>query len=408
MSDSGTTGPGQATYDLAVVGAGIVGLAVARELLKRRPGASMVVVEREPDVARHQTGHNSGVIHGGIYYVPGSLKARLCVEGAAEMYEYAQHHDIAHERCGKLIVALDESELPRLDELERRGIANGVPGLRRVTGREIQEIEPSAVGVAALHAPNTGIIDYTAVARALRSELEAQGVEFVFGTEVLSISQGATCRLQLTGSVVGAGQTVVCAGLWADRLARRSGASPDPRIVPFRGVYLRLRPSSEDVVKGMIYPVPDPTLPFLGVHVTRQVNGGVVLGPTAMLVPSRDGYRVRTLRGRDMWETAAWPGTWRMARKYWRTGIDELHMAASKRAYVKAAARYVPTLTRADIDESFQAGVRAQAVGRDGSLVDDFVISRTGNVSHVRNAPSPAATSAFALARELVDRIEQP
>ena len=394
-------------YDLAVVGAGIVGLAVARELLHRRPGASMVVLERESDVAQHQTGHNSGVIHGGIYYAPGSLKARLCVEGAAELYDFARKHDIPHERCGKLIVALDTAELPRLDELERRGIANGVPGLRRVRASEIQEIEPKAIGVEGLFAPNTGIIDYTAVTRALRRELEALGVTFVFSAQVHGIEQGASCRLQLEDSIVEAVQTVVCAGLWADRLARRSGASKDPRILPFRGVYLRLKQSAEPVVRGMIYPVPDPTLPFLGVHVTKQVNGDVMLGPTAMLVPSRDGYRLRTLRGRDVWETAAWPGTWRMAARYWRTGIDEVRMAASKRTYVRAAAEYVPSLTRDDIDSSFHSGVRAQAVSRDGSLVDDFVISQAGEVAHVRNAPSPAATSAFALARELVDRIEQ-
>jgi L-2-hydroxyglutarate oxidase len=394
-------------YDVALVGAGIVGLAVAREILQRRPGASMAVIERESDVARHQTGHNSGVIHGGIYYKPGSLKARLCVEGAARMYEYAEQHRIAHERCGKLIVAVRDDELTRLEELERRGVANGVPGLRRILATEIRDIEPNATGIAALYAPNTGIIDYMAVSQAIRRELEEQNVDFLFSTEVQSIDQDTRCRLMVNDSVVTAAQTIVCAGLWSDRLARRSGAPAEPRIVPFRGVYLRLKPTTDPVVNGMVYPVPDPTLPFLGVHVTKHVHGGVMLGPTAMLVPSRDGYRLRTVRPRDIWDTVTWPGTWSMARKYWRTGVNEIQMAASKRAYVRAARQYVPAVTRSSIDNSFHSGVRAQAVDRQGRLVDDFEISQIGAVSHVRNAPSPAATSAFALARELVDRIER-
>jgi (S)-2-hydroxyglutarate dehydrogenase len=396
-----------AKYDVAIVGAGIVGLAVAREILRRRPGASMIVIERETEVARHQTGHNSGVIHGGVYYEPGSLKARLCVEGAALMYEYAQDHAIPHERCGKLIVAVRDDELGRLAELERRGAANGVPGLRKVSAAEITDIEPSAAGLAALHAPNTGIIDYAAVCQALRRELAAKNVDFLFGAEVQKIEQGSGCRLLVNDSTVTAAQAFVCAGLWSDRLARSSGAPADPRIVPFRGVYLRLRPAARPVVNGMVYPVPDPALPFLGVHVTRHVHGDVMLGPTAMLVPSRDGYLLRTVRPRDIWETVSWPGTWSMARRYWRTGIDELQMAASKRAYVRAASQYVPGITRSSIDGSFHAGVRAQAVDRRGRLVDDFAISQVGAVSHLRNAPSPAATSAFALARELVDRIER-
>ncbi|BEP13896.1 L-2-hydroxyglutarate oxidase [Acidothermaceae bacterium B102] len=396
-----------AKYDVAVVGAGIVGLAVAREILRRRPGASMVVVERESDVARHQTGHNSGVVHGGIYYEPGSLKARLCVEGSALMYRYADEHGIPYEQCGKLIVAVREHELKGLDELERRGLANGVPGLRRVTAGEIRDIEPGATGLAALHAPNTGIIDYTLVAQAIRRELEAQNVEFMFDSVVRKIEQGTPCRLYVNGDAVTATQVLVCAGLWADRLARSSGAPVNPRILPFRGTYLRLRPTTTPVVNGMVYPVPDPALPFLGVHVTKHIRGDVMIGPTAMLVPSRDGYRFRTMRPQDIWDTMTWPGSWRMARKYWRTGVKEIHMAASKAAYVRAAAEYLPSLNLSSIDDSFHSGVRAQAVGWEGKLVDDFAISQTGAVSHIRNAPSPAATSAFALARELVDRVER-
>ncbi len=392
--------------DVVVVGAGIVGLAVAREVLQRRPGARIIVVEKESGVAAHQTGHNSGVIHGGIYYEPGSLKARLCVEGAKLMYEYAEQHGIPHERCGKLIVALSVDELPRLDELERRGVANGVPGLRRVDAAGIREIEPHANGIAALQAPNTGISDYAEVARALQRELTAQGVTFLFDTEVRRIVEGDPCRVEVGATVLEADQVIACAGLWADRLAERSGAGADPRIVPFRGAYLRLRSTADPAVRGMVYPVPDPTLPFLGVHVTKHIDGSILLGPTAMLVPSRDGYLVRTMRRQDILDTATWPGTWRVVRKFWRTGLSEIRMAMSKRTYVRAAARYVPTLTVADLDGSFRSGVRAQAVGADGTLVDDFAISRTGRVAHVRNAPSPAATSAFALAKELVDRIE--
>jgi L-2-hydroxyglutarate oxidase LhgO len=398
-------------YDVVVVGAGIVGLAVAREVLRRRPGASMAVIDQESDVARHQTGHNSGVIHGGIYYEPGSLKAKLCVEGASLMYEYAEEHGIPHERCGKLIVAVHEDELGRLDDLELRGIANGVPGLRRVSAGEIKDIEPNATGIAALYAPNTGIIDYTLISQTIRRELEKENVEFIFDSEVRKIEEGAECRLLLKDSllkdsVVTATQIIVCAGLWADRLARRSGALADPRIVPFRGVYLRLKPTTEPVVNGMVYPVPDPTLPFLGVHVTKHIDGGVMLGPTAMLVPSRDGYLFRTIRPLDVWETLSWPGTWGVARKYWRTGFTEVRMATSKRAYIEAARQYVPSISRNSLDDSFRSGVRAQAVDREGRLLDDFEISKIGSVAHVRNAPSPAATSSFALARELVDRID--
>lgn len=391
--------------DLIVVGAGIVGLAVAREWRLRRPHDSVTVLEREAGPALHQTGRNSGVVHGGIYYQPGSLKARLCVEGSRLMYEYCEQHAIEHERCGKLIVALKGDEIARLDELEARGVANAVPGLRRVGGTEITDIEPNAVGREALHAPNTGVVDYAAVARCLAKDLEADGVGLRFDTEVTAISDGEPVRVR-TGETVETAQTViVCAGLWADRLARSAGAARDPQIVPFRGAYLGLTPTETPRVNGMIYPVPNPELPFLGVHITKHIDGHVSLGPTAMMVGARDAYSLRRLNGRDAWESLTWPGTWRVARRYWRVGIDEIKMAASRRAFVAAAARYLPGLSVADLDGSTYAGVRAQAVGRDGSLVDDFVISHGGGVHYVRNAPSPAATSAFALARELLDRV---
>ncbi len=394
-------------YDVAVVGAGIVGLAVARELLARRPDARLVVIDKHPHVAAHQSSHNSGVIHSGIYYQPGSLKARLCVEGARLMYGYCDENAIPYERCGKLVVALDETELPRLDALEARARANGVPGLRRVTAAEIREIEPEARGISALHSPDTGIVDYGAVARTIERELREKGVDFALGHEVTAVRRvGQQTLVESRDLAVRAGWAVLCAGLWSDRLAVAAGASPDPRILPFRGAYLRVAEGQAPVVRGMIYPVPDPELPFLGVHVTKHIDGHVSLGPTAMLVGSREGYRARSLSGRDVVSTLAWPGTWKVGRRFWRTGINELRMATSRRAFVAACSRYVPVLESMRLDDVVGSGVRAQGVGRDGTLIDDFVISETPGASHVRNAPSPAATSSLALARELVDRTE--
>jgi (S)-2-hydroxyglutarate dehydrogenase len=366
-------------YDLVIVGAGIVGLATARELLARRPGLHVAVVDGASDVATGQTGHNSGVVHAGIYYAPGSLKARLCVEGAARLYEYCAEHGIEAPRCGKVIVALDESELPRLDELERRGQANAVA-----------EIEPSCAGVAALHSPNTGIVDFAAVARAMADEVRAAGGELLLGREVTGVQDGAgEVRLAHNGDgPTVARAAVFCAGHGSSRLAEAAGAPADPRIVPFRGQYLRLRPHARGLVRGLVYPVPDPELPFLGAHLTRHVSGDVLLGPTALLV---GGLR--------------WPGTWRVARRFWRTGMDELWMAANRRALVAACARYVPALQAGDVERG-PAGVRAQAVGRDGALVDDFVVSEVGSAMYVRNAPSPAATSSLALGALIADRAQ--
>jgi L-2-hydroxyglutarate oxidase len=380
--------------DLAVVGGGILGLATARELLARRPGASVVVLEREAELARHQTGHNSGVIHAGIYYAPGSLKARLCVEGARELYEYCDEHDIPCRRSGKLIVARDESELGRLHELERRGRANEVPGLRRLDASGLREIEPNARGVAALHSPGTGVVDFAAVARSFAADVEAAGGQIHLRSEVREIGQIANrLRLAHSGGELRPRFAVFCAGAWADQLALRAGADPDPRIVPFRGAYLRLRTERSELVRGLIYPVPNPALPFLGVHLSRHIDGNVSLGPSALLAPTR-------LR-----HSLAWPGTWRMARRWWRTGATELAHAVSRRRFAREAAGYVPALEPGDF-VPWYAGVRAQAVARDGRLVDDFLISETVRALHVRNAPSPAATSCLALARLIVDRAE--
>ena len=395
------------SYDLAVVGAGIVGLAVAREFLRRRPGASLVVIDQQATVGYHQTSHNSGVIHSGVYYKPGSLKARLCVEGARLMYEFCDAHAIRYERCGKLIVAVREDELPRLVGLAERGRANGVPGLRRVGRGEIAGIEPECRGLAGLYSPVTGIVDYPAVARALEAELRAAGAEFALGCRVSRVGRerGGTV-LEHDGGSYRAAWAVLCAGLWSDRLAVSAGAPADPRIVPFRGAYLRLAAGQEPVVRGMVYPVPDPELPFLGVHVTRHIDGHVMLGPTAMLVAARDAYDIRTVRPRDVASTLSWPGTWRGGKRFWRTGLAEMRMAASRAAFVRACAQYVPAVASMRLEPNGAGGVRAQAVGRDGRLLDDFAISQTPGATHVRNAPSPAATSSLALASEIVDRCE--
>jgi len=397
----------QENFDVVIVGAGILGLAVARELRERYPSLSMVVLERESDVAQHQTGHNSGVIHSGVYYTPGSLKARMCVEGSKLMYEFCDENSIPYERCGKLIVALTNDELAGLDELERRGRANDVSGLRRLSAAEISQVEPGCLGVAALHCPDTGIVDYHKVSAAMARGLRAQGVEIRFATTVTSLRRhGPTTEVATSDGTLRAAFVVGCAGLWSDRLAVASGAPEDPRIIPFRGAYLTLNKSSTPIVNGLVYPVPNPELPFLGVHVTKLINGDVVLGPTAMLVLARDAYRLGTVRWRDIRDIVTWPGTWKMAKRFWRTGIDEMLMAANREKFLRAAAEYVPAVGTVGARENVSAGVRAQALGYDGALVDDFVLSETPGALHVRNAPSPAATSSLALAREIADRIQ--
>jgi (S)-2-hydroxyglutarate dehydrogenase len=398
------TPPG--SCDIAVVGAGIIGLATARELQRRDPVRRLVVLEREPQVGSHQTTHNSGVIHAGIYYRAGSLKAQLCTTGARELYEFCEERGIPHERVGKLIVARHDGELGRLDELERRGRENGVPGLRRLTAAEIHEVEPHCRGVAALHSPFTGIADFAAVARAFADDLRHADVPVVTGCEVTGVrTSSRDLTLEHAQGRTEARFAVFCAGAWSDRLAVRTGADPDPRIVPFRGAYLDLRPERRHLVRSLIYPVPDPSLPFLGVHLSRHVDGRVSLGPTALLALSRNGYALRRVRPRDVASTLAWPGTWRMARRWWRTGLTEIRHAISRRALAAAAAEYVPEIGADDFEGGF-AGVRAQALARDGSLVDDFVVSETERALHVRNAPSPAATSSLALARLIADRVE--
>jgi (S)-2-hydroxyglutarate dehydrogenase len=395
-----------AEVGLAVVGAGIIGLAVARELSARRPGLSVAVLEKEAEVGFHQTGHNSGVIHAGIYYAPGSLKARLCVAGARELYEFCEEHGVAHERCGKVIVARDESELGRLEELERRASANGVQGVERLTPERLSELEPHCRGVAGLYSPNTGIADFGGVARAVAGEMRERDVTVATGCAVEAVTE-ADGRIVLRHShgETSARFAVFCAGAWSDRLAVAAGAEPEPRIVPFRGAYLKLRAERRHLVRSLIYPVPDPELPFLGVHLSRHVDGEISLGPTALVAGARDAYELRRVRARDLGATLAWPGSWRMFRRWWRTGLTELRHAVSRRSLARAAADYVPELRPADFEPYF-AGVRGQALARDGKLVDDFVFSETARSLHVRNAPSPGATSVFPIARLIADRAE--
>jgi L-2-hydroxyglutarate oxidase len=390
--------------ELAIVGGGILGLALARELTRRHPRLSVCVLEREAELGAHQTAHNSGVIHAGVYYEPGSLKASLCVDGARELYEYCAEHEIPHEACGKLIVATERSELGRLRELERRGRANGVPGLRRVDGAGIREIEPHARGIAGLHSPATGIVDFAAVARSFARDALEAGAQIATGCGVRSVRASArSLRLEHARGATEATHAIFCAGAWSDRLAVAAGASPDPRIVPFRGAYLRLERARAQLVRALIYPVPDPALPFLGVHLTRHIDGGVLIGPTALPVLARDAYRLGRVRREDALQTLLWPGTWRMLARWWRPGVAEVRHALSRTALVRAAARYVPELRVEDVRPAF-AGVRAQALARDGRLVDDFAFSATARALHVRNAPSPAATSSLAIARHVGER----
>ena len=401
-----TFAPPPAECDVIVIGAGIIGLASARELAMRHDGLAVAVLERETSIAAHQTGHSSGVIHAGVYYGQGSLKARLCVAGAAELYDYCAERAIPTRRNGKLIVASDERELGRLDDLEARARANGVPGVRRLGPDEITAIEPHAVGLAALHSPNTGVVDFARVAGAYARDLAGLGGTVSAGCAVHGIDEdGSGARVEHALGSTRARAVVVCAGAWADRLARAAGAPAEPRIVPFRGGYLRLRRERAELVRANIYPVPDPELPFLGAHLTRGLDGTVLLGPSALLVAARDAYRLVTIRGGDLRETLAWPGTWRLVARHWRAGLRELAHAASRRSFATAARRLVPELRASDFLPG-PSGIRAQAVARDGSLVDDFVVSGTERTLHVRNAPSPAATSSLPLARLIADEAE--
>jgi L-2-hydroxyglutarate oxidase LhgO len=391
------------TADVVVVGAGIVGLAVAEALTRRHARAAVVVLDKEDRIAAHQTGHNSGVLHSGIYYEPGSLKARTATAGREAMVRFAAEHGIAHEVCGKVVVAVDRSEVPALDELERRGVANGLR-VRRIDAAELHELEPHANGVAALHVPETGIIDFVAVCERLRQLIEERGGQVALGTAVTTIN-GATVETT-QGPITATERIVNCAGLHSDRVAAMTTDTGGVRIVPFRGEYYDVVPHRTHLCNNLIYPVPDPRFPFLGVHLTRSVHGGIHAGPNAVLALAREGYRRRTVNGRDTWELLTNPAVRTLAKRYWRTGAGEVHRSLSKRAFVHALQRLVPDL-RADDLLPTTSGVRAQALEATGDLVDDFRFADgpNGNVVNVLNAPSPAATAALEIAEHVAARL---
>lgn len=393
---------------VGVVGGGIVGLAVARELTRRHPGLEVVVFEKEDRLAVHQTGRNSGVVHAGVYYTPGSLKAQLCTRGRAMLREYCAEHELPYDACGKLVVAVERGELARLARLSETASANGVPGLRRLDPTGIVEVEPHAAGLAALHSPETAITDFARVAESLAGDVVGAGGRVLLSNPVTEIRRGAGhIEVRAGEQVHRLRGLVLCAGLQADRVAGLAGHPDEPRIVPFRGEYLEVSPARRDLVRGMVYPVPDPRYPFLGVHFTRRVDGALEVGPNAVLALDREGYGRADVDWEDLRSIVAWPGFWRLARRHWRTGVAELRGSLSTRAYMRQARRYVPAIGVEDVVRS-RTGVRAQAVDRDGALVDDFRITVEDGIVSVRNAPSPAATSSLAIAEHVVDRVALP
>jgi (S)-2-hydroxyglutarate dehydrogenase len=390
--------------DLIIIGGGIVGLATAYRFLERFPGKRVTVLEKEADIARHQTGRNSGVLHTGIYYRPGSLKAQNCRAGKLAMQEFCTRENIPFILCGKIIVATLESELPRMEALLERGPQNGVV-CNRITPEQIRELEPHAAGLAGIHIPEAGVVDYAQVCRRLAEIVTAQGSSVVTSARVTGIRRDTSRAIVETAAgEFAAAQVVNCAGLYSDRVTRLSGVKPSAMIVPFRGEFYALREEARHLVRMLIYPVPDPKYPFLGVHFTRRINGLVECGPNAVLAFAREGYKNTTVNMRDLTETLTFPGFWRLSMKYWKIGADEMWRSFSKRAFVRALQRLVPAIESKMLDWA-PAGVRAQAVGRDGSMLDDFVIEETDRVVNVTNAPSPAATASLNVGRLVVERL---
>ncbi len=393
-------------FDFVVIGGGIVGLSTARALLKRHPGARLVVLEKEGGWARHQTGHNSGVIHSGIYYKPGSLKARFCKEGARALVEFCRERGIEYEICGKVIVATEPDEIPLLENLHERGLENGLE-VERIGPKELEEIEPHATGLAAIRVPSTGIIDFSKVAEAFADLVEEKGGQLRTGTEVVSISETGRAVVARTDKGAFRARTLVnCAGLHSDRVARLCGVETGTKIVPFRGEYYELRPEKRYLVKNLIYPVPNPNFPFLGVHFTRSIDGMVEAGPNAVLGLAREGYKKTDFNLEDFVEELTYPALWRLARKNWRTGVGEIQRSFSKKAFVRGLKKLVPEVEEEDV-VPIAAGVRAQAIKEDGALVDDFLIAEGKNSIHVLNAPSPAATASIPIGEEIAGRIAE-
>jgi len=388
-------------FEVVVVGGGIVGLATARSLLIRQPGLKLAVLEKEDRLASHQTGHNSGVIHSGLYYRPGSAKARLCVAGRNQLYDYCEQRQIAHARCGKVVVASHENQLGALEQLETRGKQNGLLGVRRLDAAELKELEPHLKGVAGLHVPETGVVDFVAAAESLAREIRSAGGQVLTGCRLAGIRRDvaglslatSTGQLNCTG-------LINCAGLYSDRVCRMAGATPGVRIVPFRGEYFHLKPSGAEKVNSLIYPVPDPSLPFLGVHFTRGIDGKVEAGPNAVLAFKREGYGKTDFSALDCWETMTFPGFWKLAGRMWKIGFAEYRRSFSRQRFLRDLRLLIPELTAADLG-AYGSGVRAQAVDRQGKLLDDFAIVSGEGMVHVLNAPSPAATASLAIGDEV-------
>ncbi|WP_299028789.1 L-2-hydroxyglutarate oxidase [uncultured Thermanaerothrix sp.] len=389
-------------YDIAIIGGGIVGMATAMALTQHSR-ASLIVLEAEDRLAAHQTGNNSGVIHSGIYYKPGSLKARNCIQGREALYRFCEQHAIPHERCGKIIVATLPDELPRLEALYQRGLENGLTEIRKLGPEEIKEYEPYTTGLAAIYVPYTGIVDYVRVTQKYAELAQAQGAVVQTRARLTGFQQREKALiLETTAGAYETRYLINCAGLHSDRVARMCGLRPDLHIIPFRGEYYDIVPERQYLVKNLIYPVPDPRFPFLGVHFTRRVTGGVEAGPNAVLAFKREGYRMTDISLRDIGEYLIFPGFWRMGLKYWKTGLGEFYRSLSKRAFVRALQRLLPDLREEDVERG-GAGVRAQALSRNGALLDDFAILETPNMIHVLNAPSPAATASISIGQTIAE-----
>lgn len=394
-------------YDVVIIGGGIVGAATAMALIQSRPALKLAVLEAEDRLAAHQTGNNSGVIHSGLYYKPGSLKARNCVEGRQAMYAFCAEHGIRAENTGKVVVATLSEELPALEKLEQRGLANGLEGVRRLTPEQIRELEPHAAGLAGLFVPQTGIVDYRAVNNKYGEIVRAAGGEIRTNARVTAFRQaGDEFILTTPGGEVACRNLINCAGLHSDQVARMCGVQPGLQIMPFRGEYFEIVPEKQYLVKNLIYPVPDTRFPFLGVHFTRMARGGVEAGPNAVIAFKREGYSWGAISIPDLWGYATYSGFWRMGLKYWRMGFGEMYRSLNKRAFVAALQRLVPELRDEDVRRS-GAGVRAQALGPDGALIDDFVIREAGHMIHVLNAPSPAATASISIGKTIAAMAEK-